>query len=109
MLDQQALVEGQLADPDVYADHARSSDLLKTFESCKQRSEAILEEMTTLEERMAAVRAPEAAHRHVQNPVPVRPRASSGLPSTSWVVGTVKVVLAARKGLVGGGQNRLGA
>ena len=56
VLDQQALVEGQLADPDVYADHARSSDLLKTFESCKQRSEAILEEMTTLEERMAAVR-----------------------------------------------------
>ena len=56
VLDQQALVEGQLADPDVYADHARSSDLLKTFESCKQRSEAILEEMTTLEERMTAVR-----------------------------------------------------
>ena len=56
VLDQQALVEGQLADPDVYADHARSSDLLKTFESCKQRSEAIFEEMTTLEEGMTAVR-----------------------------------------------------
>lgn len=56
VLDQQGTVEGQLADPDVYADHARSSDLLKTFEACKQRSETILEEMTTLEEGMAAVR-----------------------------------------------------
>ena len=56
VLDQQALVEGQLADPDVYADHARSGELLKTFEACKQRSEAILEEMTTLEEGMTAVR-----------------------------------------------------
>ena len=57
VLDQQGTVEGQLADPDVYADHARSGELLKNFESCKQRSEAILEEMTGLEENMAAARA----------------------------------------------------
>jgi ATP-binding cassette subfamily F protein 3 len=57
VLEEQGTVEAQLADPDVYADHARSSDLLKTFEACKQRSEAILEEMTVLEDNMAATRA----------------------------------------------------
>ena len=57
VLEEQGTVEAQLADPDVYADHARSSELLKTFEACKQRSEAILEEMTVLEDSMAATRA----------------------------------------------------
>jgi len=57
VLEEQGTVEEQLADPDVYADHARSSELLKTFEACKQRSEAILEEMTVLEDSMAATRA----------------------------------------------------
>ena len=57
VLEDQGTVEAQLADPDVYADHARSSELLKTFEACKQRSEAILEEMTALEDNMAATRA----------------------------------------------------
>ncbi len=56
VLEEQGTVEEQLADPDVYADHARSSELLKTFEACKQRSEAILEEMTVLEDSMAATR-----------------------------------------------------
>ena len=56
VLEEQGTVEEQLADPDVYADHARSSELLKTFEACKQRSEAILEEMTVLEDNMAATR-----------------------------------------------------
>ena len=57
VLEEQGTVEAQLADPDIYADHARSSELLKTFEACKQRSEAILEEMTVLEDSMAATRA----------------------------------------------------
>ena len=57
MLEDQGTVEAQLADPGVYADHARSGELLKTFETCKQRSEAILEEMTVLEDNMAATRA----------------------------------------------------
>lgn len=57
VLEEQGTVEAQLANPDVYADHARSSDLLKTFEACKQRSEAILEEMTLLEDDMAGTRA----------------------------------------------------
>ena len=57
VLEDQGTVEAQLADPGVYADHARSGELLKTFETCKQRSEAILEEMTVLEDNMAATRA----------------------------------------------------
>ena len=57
VLEEQGTVEAQLADPDVYADHARSAELLKTFEACKQRSESILEEMTVLEDNMAATRA----------------------------------------------------
>ena len=57
VLEEQGTVEAQLADPDVYADHARSTGLLKTFEECKQRSETILEEMTVLEDDMAATRA----------------------------------------------------
>ncbi|OXS28608.1 MAG: ABC transporter ATP-binding protein [Desulfovibrio sp. MES5] len=56
VLDEQGTVEAQLADPEVYADHARSSELLKTFEACKKRGEDLFEEMTALEERMDAVR-----------------------------------------------------
>ena len=56
VLDEQGTVEGQLADPEIYADHARSSELLKTFEACKKRGEDLFEEMTALEERMDAVR-----------------------------------------------------
>lgn len=57
VLDEQGTVEAQLADPEIYADHARSSELLKTFEACKKRGEDLFEEMTALEERMDAVRA----------------------------------------------------
>ena len=56
VLDEQGTVEAQLADPEIYADHARSSELLKTFEACKKRGEDLFEEMTALEERMDAVR-----------------------------------------------------
>ncbi|MFT4300839.1 MAG: ABC-F family ATP-binding cassette domain-containing protein [Desulfovibrio sp.] len=57
VLDEQGTTEAQLADPEVYADHARSSELLKTFEACKKRGEDLFEEMTALEEHMEAVRA----------------------------------------------------
>ena len=57
LMDEQAQVESQLADPDVYADHSRSSELLKRFEECKRQSEDMLEEMAQLEERMNAIRA----------------------------------------------------
>jgi ATP-binding cassette subfamily F protein 3 len=57
VMDEQGAAETQLADPAVYADHARSGELLRTFEDCKRRSEELLEEMTALEARMEAVRA----------------------------------------------------
>ncbi|MDO5484421.1 MAG: ABC-F family ATP-binding cassette domain-containing protein, partial [Desulfovibrionaceae bacterium] len=56
LMDEQATVEAQLADPEVYADHARSSELLRRFEECRRQSEDMLEEMATLEEKMEAVR-----------------------------------------------------
>ena len=56
LLTEQSALEAQLADPEIYADHARSSELLKTFEACKKRGEDLFEEMTALEERMDAVR-----------------------------------------------------
>ena len=39
VLDEQSAVEGRLADPEVYADHSRSGELLKRFEECKRRGE----------------------------------------------------------------------
>lgn len=56
VLQEQADVEGQLADPVVYADHSRSGELLKRFEECKRRSEELLEEMAGLEEKIAAIK-----------------------------------------------------
>ena len=56
-MEEQASVESQLADPEVYTDHARSSGLLRRFEECKRMSEAMLDEMAELEEKIAAVRA----------------------------------------------------
>ena len=57
VLEKQGTVEAQLADPDVYADHGKAAELLKSFEACKKRGEDIFEEMTALDERMEAVRA----------------------------------------------------
>ncbi|MBO4312690.1 MAG: ABC-F family ATP-binding cassette domain-containing protein [Desulfovibrio sp.] len=50
-------VEKQLADPDVYADHARSDGLLTRFEACRRESDDLMEAMASLEEKIAAVRA----------------------------------------------------
>ena len=57
VLDEQGAVETQLADPQVYADHSRSGELLRRFEECRRRGEDILEEMTGLEEKMAEIRS----------------------------------------------------
>ncbi|SDF43877.1 ABC-F family ATP-binding cassette domain-containing protein [Desulfovibrio legallii] len=57
VLEEQSAVEAQLADPQVYADHSRSNELLRAFDACKQRSEEILEEMTRLEEALQQARA----------------------------------------------------
>ena len=56
MLDEQSAVEGRLADPEVYADHSRSGELLKRFEDCKRRGEDLLEEMAGLEEKITAIK-----------------------------------------------------
>lgn len=60
VLDEQGALEGQLADPEVYADHSRSGDLLKRFENCKKSGEDLLEKMAELEEKMAAIKAKQA-------------------------------------------------
>ncbi|MBS6828784.1 MAG: ATP-binding cassette domain-containing protein [Desulfovibrio sp.] len=56
VLDEQGAVESQLADPEVYADHSRSGELLKRFEECKRRGEDLLEEMAGLEEKITAIK-----------------------------------------------------
>ena len=56
VLDEQSAVEGRLADPEVYADHSRSGELLKRFEECKRRGEDLLEEMAGLEEKITAIK-----------------------------------------------------
>lgn len=57
VLDTQADAEGQLSDPAVYADQARSRELLRTFGECQQRSETLMEEMAELETRIATIKA----------------------------------------------------
>ena len=56
VLDEQGAVESQLADPEVYADHSRSGELLKRFEECKRRGKDLLEEMAGLEEKITAIK-----------------------------------------------------
>ena len=56
VLEEQSAVEAQLADPQVYADHNRSNELLRAFDAHKQRSEQLLEEMTALEESLQETR-----------------------------------------------------
>lgn len=57
VLEEQGEAEAQLADPEVYADHARSGELLKRFEECRSRGEALVEEMAELEAKQDEVRA----------------------------------------------------
>ena len=56
VLEEQSAVEAQLADPQVYADHNRSNELLRAFDAHKQRSKQLLEEMTALEESLQETR-----------------------------------------------------
>ncbi|MBO4300387.1 MAG: ATP-binding cassette domain-containing protein [Desulfovibrio sp.] len=56
VMEAQSKAEKELADPEVYADRERSSALLRDFESCRSRSEDLLEEMSRLERDMEAVR-----------------------------------------------------
>jgi len=46
-----------LADPDVYADSARTTELLKEFHALQSASETVMESMATMEERIAGLEA----------------------------------------------------
>jgi ATP-binding cassette subfamily F protein 3 len=52
---EQAEVEQLLVDPAVYADQARSTELLQRFDDARRRSEKLMERMTEIEEKMAAL------------------------------------------------------
>jgi ATP-binding cassette subfamily F protein 3 len=56
LLAEQAEVETQLADPNVYADNARTTALLKRFSELKDEGERLLERLAELEEGMDSVR-----------------------------------------------------
>ena len=53
LLTEQSDIERQLADPEVYADSARTTALLKSFGEVKDQSEKLLEEMGELEVQIA--------------------------------------------------------
>lgn len=57
VLEEQGAAESELADPEVYADHARSGELLRRFEECRARSETLVEEMAGLESDQETIRA----------------------------------------------------
>ena len=61
LLSEQTEVETQLADPEIYADGNRASELLKRFSQVKDQSEAILEKLETLEAEIAELEARRAA------------------------------------------------
>ena len=52
---EQAGVEQRLADPAVYADSARSTELLKSFSTLRDACERIMEDMAALEHQIAAI------------------------------------------------------
>ena len=56
-MNEQSDVETQLADPAVYADGARSTELLKRFNELRDLTERLMEDMAALEEQIAAIEA----------------------------------------------------
>ena len=60
-MNEQSDVETQLADPAVYADGARSTELLKRFNELRDLTERLMEDMAALEEQIAAIEARRAA------------------------------------------------
>lgn len=59
-MNEQSDVETQLADPAVYADGARSTELLKRFNELRDLTERLMEDMAALEEQIAAIEAKRA-------------------------------------------------
>ena len=56
-MDEQTEVEQQLADPGVYADAARSTELLRRFNELKDTVERLMDDMALLEEQIAEIEA----------------------------------------------------
>ena len=56
-MNEQSDVETQLADPAVYADGARSTELLKRVNELRDLTERLMEDMAALEEQIAAIEA----------------------------------------------------
>jgi len=61
LLTEQHEVETRLADPDVYADGSRATELLKRFSELKDTGEHLLERLAELEEAIAGIEAERAA------------------------------------------------
>ena len=59
-MNEQSDVETQLADPAVYADGARSTELLKRFNELRDLTERLMEDMAALEAQIAAIEAKRA-------------------------------------------------
>ena len=57
ILAKQSQIEQDLADPEIYADQAKSTELLNQFEECKTQSEALFEKLSLLEEEIEKVKA----------------------------------------------------
>ena len=61
LLTEQSDVEAALADPDVYADGSKATELLKKFSQLKESSEQALEKLGELEAELAELEAQRAA------------------------------------------------
>jgi ATP-binding cassette subfamily F protein 3 len=60
-LEAQSAVEAQLADPEIYNDSAKATELLKNFHSLQSRSEALLEKLDQAEQALAPYEERKAA------------------------------------------------
>ncbi len=61
VLEEQSVVEADLADPDVYADGARATELLRRFAELQAKSEHLMEQMAELEPVIADLESQRAA------------------------------------------------
>lgn len=53
VLEEQAVIEASLADPDIYNDGEKASKLLKNYHEIQEKSERLLEELSMAEEKLA--------------------------------------------------------
>ena len=69
MLTEQSDVEAALADPEVYADGNKTTELLKKFSQLKESSEQALEKLGELEAELAELEAQRALNSGALKPV----------------------------------------